>query len=93
MDFNLEGLDFEKLEAEFESDFKIVYDIFYLYFLDIFAIKDREEYVKTLSKSQCEEIIKWVSKYPLPFYEKKEEYEKCAQLKEILTFIKEKKKI
>lgn len=89
MDF----MDIDKLEQEVKGGVKVVYDMFYLSFFKLLEGKNREKFLKDISKDQTIQLIEWFEKHAIPFYESIEEYEKCAKLKSSINYLKQIKEI
>ena len=72
-----------------KKDFKIVYDIFCLYFLDSLNEKNRDKTIKLMTPDEANKTISWINNHALPFYESLEEFERCNQLQKAITLLKE----
>lgn len=88
-----EDFDLERYQKEIGGDFKLIYDIFCSYYLSIMEGKDRTKHALIISKEQVLKTNDWIMNHVIPFYEKMEEYEKCARLKDVVEFLKKEKSI
>ena len=79
--------DIEKYQKDANHDFKIVYDVFCAYFLNLLEGKKREQYISTLTKEQTIQTTNWIQDHIIPFYESVEDYEKCSRLKAVREWI------
>jgi hypothetical protein len=83
--------DIEKYQKEMSNDYKIIYDVFCAYFLNMMEGPKKEQYLSTLNDVQLGQITKWISEHIIPFYESLEDYEKCSRLKTVKEFIESKR--
>lgn len=85
MDFN--DFDIERYQKDTQQDFKIVYDVFCAYFLNMLEGKKRDQYLETINKEQALQTNNWINNHIIPFYELLEDYEKCSRLKAVRDYI------
>lgn len=82
-----EDFDLEKFQKETGYEFKIAYDVFSAYYFHMFESEDKLENIKDVSIKDINQVVDWVTKYAIPFYEGLEEFEMCSRLIKVNSFL------